>query len=139
MRDPILVAEPDRVFADLLEAYLAHRGYGVVRVSDGRRALATARSRSLGALVVALDLPSVDGLEVAASLACEEGPPVVLTADAPLPPTWTEARLRRVGIAAAITRPCPLERIARALERVTGRPAPRPGPWSPGVETGEAG
>lgn len=135
MRHPILVADPDDVFADLLDTFLTQRGYDVLRVRDGRRALTALRSSRLGAVIVALDLPSVDGLELATSLASDECPPVVLTSRTPLPLSWTGERLRRVGIGAAVSRPCPLEHILHALEKATGRPAPRAAPSAPSLES----
>ena len=125
--EPILIVESEPVFGDLIEAYLGSRGYRVRRVADGRRALEVLASHSFAAVVAGLDLPGLDGLELAASAAELDGaPPFVLV-------TWDGAlakldgsSLERLGLAEVIQRPCRLGSFVESIERITGHRAQRP-------------
>lgn len=121
---PILLAEADPVFGDLAGAYLGSRGYRVVRVRDGRRALEELALGHFHAVVVGLELAGLDGLEVAScALLAPAPPPVVLTTR---DPGMEHADLGAAGVKAVITRPCRLSVLVEAIERATRSRAPRP-------------
>jgi DNA-binding response OmpR family regulator len=66
---PVLVVEDEASLLDLLVLALGElAGYAVVRAADGEEALARARERRPGVVVLDLNLPKVDGYEVARRL-----------------------------------------------------------------------
>ncbi|KOT41953.1 XRE family transcriptional regulator [Streptomyces caelestis] len=77
----VLVAEDDRKQAELIRRYLAHDGYEVSVVHDGRTALGEATRRPPDLLVLDWMLPGLDGLEVCRRLrGASELPILMLTA-----------------------------------------------------------
>ena len=60
-RPVILVVDDDSGLRRILEVMLAREGYGVVQARDGEAALALARSRRLGLIVVDLAMPRMRG------------------------------------------------------------------------------
>jgi DNA-binding response OmpR family regulator len=60
----LLVVEDDADLARGLTFNLRHEGYDVTAVSEGRRALAAARSGAFDLVILDLSLPDVDGLDV---------------------------------------------------------------------------
>jgi DNA-binding response OmpR family regulator len=114
---PILLAEADSVFGDLASAYLTSRGYRVVRVRDGRRALEALGLERFHAIVAGLELAGLDGLELAScALLSPVPPPVVLTTR---DPGMEHANLDAAGVKAVVTRPCRLSVLVAVIEDVT--------------------
>ncbi len=64
----ILVVEDDQRLAKLLEQELSHEGYRVMVVHSGTEALLEADSAKFQLIVLDLNLPDMDGLEVAERL-----------------------------------------------------------------------
>jgi len=64
----ILVAEDELQIASLVRDYLEDAGFTVLAADDGRPALAGARERRPGAIVLDLGLPGMDGLDVIRAL-----------------------------------------------------------------------
>jgi len=129
--NPILLAEADPIFGDVVEAYLVSRGYRTVRVRDGRRALDALTRERFHAIVVGLELPGLDGLEVAACAALLPArPPVVLTTSEP---GLQREPVETLGIAALVLRPCRLDALIGAIKRVARPPAPHPSLARPAV------
>lgn len=131
LADPILIAEADPIFGDLLEAYLSSRAYGTVRVRDGRRALEALTRERFHVLLVGLELAGLDGLEVAACAALLPAPPPIVLTTSDLGFVHATGVL---GISMVITRPCRLGALVEAIERATGRRAPRPSVTRPAVD-----
>lgn len=120
----ILLAESDSIFGDLLEAHLRAEGYRTRRVRDGRLALDALANDEVEAIVAGLELPGVDGLELAACVALlPMRPPFVLTAEGP---GLQSQSPKTLGVDALILRPCRLEMIVEAIEGARRRRAPRP-------------
>ena len=63
-RRTILVIEDDAALREFLTDLLAGEGYGVLRASDGRDGLCSARRGQPDAILLDLGLPSVSGLDV---------------------------------------------------------------------------
>ncbi len=70
-RGLVLVVEDERAISDLLRLYISREGFGVQVASDGRTALAAARSLHPVAIVLDVGLPEVDGTEVCRQLRAE--------------------------------------------------------------------
>jgi DNA-binding response OmpR family regulator len=80
-RSRILVVDDDATVADVVARYLAHDGFAVETVGDGRTALDRALSDPPDLVVLDLMLPGVDGLEVCRRLrALAPVPIIILTA-----------------------------------------------------------
>jgi DNA-binding response OmpR family regulator len=67
-RGLVLVVEDERSISDLLRLYISREGFGVHVESDGRSALAAARSMQPVAIVLDVGLPELDGTEVCRQL-----------------------------------------------------------------------
>lgn len=64
----ILVVDDEERLRELLRGYLAQAGFGVLLAADGVQALDVARARRPDLLVLDLNLPGLDGLEVCRQL-----------------------------------------------------------------------
>lgn len=70
-RGLVLVVEDEKHIADLERMYLSREGFGVHVASDGRSALAAARSLHPVAIVLDVGLPELDGTSVCRELRAE--------------------------------------------------------------------
>ncbi|HMA46662.1 MAG TPA: response regulator [Frankiaceae bacterium] len=70
-RGLVLVVEDERHIADLERLYLTREGFGVHVETDGRAALAAARSLRPVAIVLDVGLPGLDGTQVCRALRAE--------------------------------------------------------------------
>ncbi len=121
-RDRVLLVEPDPIFAEQVERHLRSCGYEIVRVAEGRHALAILAETRVAAVICSLELPDLSGVEVAASCALlESPPPFVLTTQIGDPDIEED----RLGIETIVQRPCALRALTEAIERATGIPAAR--------------
>jgi DNA-binding response OmpR family regulator len=122
----LLLLEPDPRFAKLVEGYLEARGWTVLWTEDGRQALARLQEIAPDAVLMELDLPHVDALELAHAIGQHpRSPPVVVCTRAPRVRSWSAITLAQLGLEAALCRPVRLSRIAEVLDlAVTTRAAP---------------
>ncbi len=74
----ILLVEDEPKIVQLARDYLEHAGFAVLIASDGRSALAVARTRRPDLIVLDLGLPELDGLDVARALRRESNVPIVI-------------------------------------------------------------
>jgi DNA-binding NarL/FixJ family response regulator len=80
MRQSILIVDDDERFRGLARRLLETEGFEVVgEAGDGEAALAAARELEPDVVLLDVQLPDIDGLQVAERLAAEGGPAVVLT------------------------------------------------------------
>jgi DNA-binding NarL/FixJ family response regulator len=76
----ILIVDDDQRFRGIARRLLESEGFDVVgEAEDGRAALAAARELDPDVVLLDVQLPDLDGLEVAERLAGDGGPAVVLT------------------------------------------------------------
>lgn len=120
-----LVADDDRDIRDLVEAKLFNSGFAVIAVSDGRKALAVARSELPDIAVLDVTMPGMSGLDVLSALLDD---PLTAT----IPVILLTARSQEfdvqsgiaIGAADYIVKPfSPRELVARVhavLDRVAG-------------------
>ena len=78
----VLVIEDDATLGRALQEFLTDQGYATDWLADGRRALAALSNHSYDLMVLDLNLPLIDGLQVLATLRGEGSaiPVLVLTA-----------------------------------------------------------
>lgn len=77
MGELILVADDERGIADMIGRYLASAGYDTVLAYDGRSALRLARERQPACIVLDVNMPGLDGLDVVRELRKVSRVPVI--------------------------------------------------------------
>jgi two-component system alkaline phosphatase synthesis response regulator PhoP len=74
----ILVVDDELRIVELARDYLEHAGFAVLTAADGPSALMMARTRKPDVMVLDLNLPGMDGLDVARTLRRESSLPIVM-------------------------------------------------------------
>jgi len=74
----IMVVEDDRKIAALLADYLAAAGHAPVVIGDGRLAVARLRALAPAAILLDLNLPGLDGLEVCRAIRRQSNVPILM-------------------------------------------------------------
>lgn len=77
-RKKILVVDDERKVCDLVRAYLEKDGYDVVIATDGKSALEQAHHRQPDLVLLDLNLPEIDGLEVCKILRSRSSVPIIM-------------------------------------------------------------
>jgi DNA-binding response OmpR family regulator len=122
----ILVVDDEKKFVDVLRGYLEHAGFVVIHAHDGKQALAAFRRDKPNLVLLDLNLPEMDGLDVARTLRAESNIPLIMVT------ARVEETDRLIGLELGaddyITKPfSPREVVARVravLRRVEGETAP---------------
>ena len=78
MNERILVVDDEPKIVKLARDYLERSGYAVLTAGDGRTALAMARSEKPDMVVLDLNLPELDGLDVCRTLRRESDVPIIM-------------------------------------------------------------
>ena len=74
----ILVVDDEPKVCDLLRVYLERSGYGVACAGDGRAALAEVEHRHPDLVLLDLNLPGIDGIEVCKTLRKTSDTPIIM-------------------------------------------------------------
>jgi two-component system, OmpR family, alkaline phosphatase synthesis response regulator PhoP len=126
MSKKILVVDDEKKFVNVLRGYLEQAGFGVVTAYDGKQALAAFRHHKPNLVLLDLNLPELDGLDVARTMRRESNVPIIMVT------ARVEETDRLIGLELGaddyITKPfSPREVVARVravLRRVEGETAP---------------
>ena len=78
MTDLILIVDDEPKIVKLARDYLEQGGFRVTTAADGRTALAVARSEKPNLVVLDLNLPGMDGLDVCRQLRRESDVPIIM-------------------------------------------------------------
>lgn len=78
MNERILVVDDEPKIVKLARDYLERSGYAVLTAGDGRTALSIARSEKPDMVVLDLNLPVLDGLDVCRTLRRESDVPIIM-------------------------------------------------------------
>ena len=78
MNERILVVDDEPKIVKLARDYLERSGYAVLTAGDGRTALTIARSEKPDMVVLDLNLPELDGLDVCRTLRRESDVPIIM-------------------------------------------------------------
>ncbi len=122
--DPILIIEDDRNTAALIATYLEREGFTTESVHDGAEALALARQRPPGFVILDVMLPQLDGWEICRELRKLSDVPILML-------TAREEEIDRVlglslGADDYVIKPFSprelVERVKAILRRTTRRP-----------------
>jgi PAS domain S-box-containing protein len=129
----VLLVEDDDANRTILGEFLATRGFDVDEAATGMEALELAAACAHDLVVLDIQLPGMDGLEVLSRLgSCPRGKPPVLALTA-LAMSGDRERILAAGADAYLSKPAPLAVLGRELDRLLalGRgkpPAPRATP-----------
>ncbi|HEX9014585.1 MAG TPA: response regulator transcription factor [Chloroflexota bacterium] len=77
-KENVLVVEDEPKITEVLTAYLERDGYQVIPASNGRVALDTFRRRKPDIVLLDINLPEVDGLEVCRQIRKESSVPIIM-------------------------------------------------------------
>lgn len=121
-RTHVLVAEDNRLNSLLMQEQLRLLGFSAELTTTGRDALARWREAEFAALLTDIQMPGMDGYELASRIRDEEGdrarmPIIALTANAFHDGS---ARWRAAGIDAYLMKPAELPMLKATLERWIG-------------------
>ena len=78
MQQTILLVDDEPRIARIARDYLEHAGYAVVTAGDGKEALDLARAQPPSLVVLDLNLPGIDGLQVARLLRRDGDVPIIM-------------------------------------------------------------
>ena len=78
MGKKILVVEDEKKLVTILKAYLEQAGFAVVTASDGQQALTVFRHEKPALVLLDLNLPVLDGLDVCRALRKESAVPIIM-------------------------------------------------------------
>ncbi len=116
----VLIVDEDLVFQELMEIYLRNEGYLVRSVPDGVDAVAPLEGGEIGAVILELMLPLLDGMRLLKWMMTFREPPPVLVVTAA-----GEESARREAMAAGASeffhKPVHADRILRWLDKTLGR------------------
>jgi len=125
MAKKILVVEDEKKLVTILKGYLEQAGFTVVTASDGQQALTVFRHEKPALVLLDLNLPELDGLDVCRALRKESNVPIIMVT------ARVEEADRLIGLELGaddyIPKPfSPREVVARVravLRRAEGEPA----------------
>lgn len=78
MNELILVVDDEPMIVQQARDYLAHGGFRVITAADGKTAMAVARQARPDLVVLDLNLPQMDGLDVCRALRRESDVPIIM-------------------------------------------------------------
>jgi DNA-binding response OmpR family regulator len=114
----ILVAEDNPPSAELLHDHLDSLGYGVEVATDGKLAIEMAMSGRYQLVILDVNMPGYDGVQVLHRLRAElANPPKVIVVTADRLATRRD-ELTQAGIDGYMTKPVDLRRLTEEIERV---------------------
>src|ERR1700737_3551118 len=114
----ILVAEDNPPSAELLHDHLESLGYGVELATDGKLAIEMALTGRFQLLILDVNMPGSDGVQVLLRLRLEMAQPpkvIVVTADRL---ATRRDELTQAGIDGYMTKPVDLQRLTDEVKRV---------------------
>ncbi|TAM58436.1 MAG: hybrid sensor histidine kinase/response regulator [Rhodanobacter sp.] len=123
----LLLVEDDTIVAAVIRGLLEHQGNAVCHVGNGLAALAELAQASFDAVLLDLDLPGVDGFQIARMIRQREpaGQRLPIVAVTARSGSEDEARARAAGMDGFLRKPVSGEQLAGALAQlVAAAPAP---------------
>ena len=129
----ILVVDDDPANRRLIQMALELEGYAVRTAATGREALAQVAAQQPAALLLDVELPELDGWDVLAALAAQDGGPPVLLLSAS-----DGARIRRAAEAQGVgvlTKPFDLDVLLERVGRLAMPDEALPRPQEQGTGT----
>ena len=129
MSQKILVVDDELEIVKVVRAYLEQSGFRVITASDGEQALAVFRHEAPDLIVLDLNLPKLDGLDVCRTIRRDSNVPVIMLT------ARVEETDRLIGLEIGaddyITKPFSPREVVARVRTVLRRSAPAPEPSSP--------
>ena len=111
----ILIVDDNHDLADAIAALLAQCGHDVSVAYDGYEALSKASADAPQSVLLDIEMPSIDGVEVARRLREEYGSSVRIVACTAYPYATIQGRCRDAPFDAVLVKPARVEDIVEAL------------------------
>jgi len=125
--ETVLLAEDERVVAELLQSMLRESGYSVIRCADGAEALERFQAERESVDLVLLDyrMPVMDGIEAfdAIHATAPEVPVVLMSGNVSAPQIDT---LLARGLSSVLRKPCSREEVLREVRMMLDGPVAGP-------------
>jgi two-component system chemotaxis response regulator CheY len=116
MKKPVLIVDDDETAREALAAFLEAEGYPVLEAANGREALDQLQRDSIGAILLDLMMPVMDGWEFRAAQIRDPDlarvPVMVITADAS-----ARSRAMSLGVEEYMTKPIQFPRLLQFVAR----------------------
>jgi|SRR6186713_693004 CheY-like chemotaxis protein len=116
MKKPVLIVDDDETAREALAAFLEAEGYPVLEAANGREALDQLQRDSIGAILLDLMMPVMDGWEFRAAQIRDPTlvriPVMVITADAS-----ARSRATSLGVDEYMTKPIQFTRLLEFVGR----------------------
>jgi signal transduction histidine kinase/ligand-binding sensor domain-containing protein/CheY-like chemotaxis protein len=121
----LLLVEDDTIVAAVIQGLLEQQGHAVCRVANGLAAMAELGHGSFDAVLLDLDLPGVDGFQIARLIRQREhvGKRMPIVAVTARSGSEDEARARAAGMDGFLHKPLSGEQLASALALIAAAPA----------------
>ncbi len=116
MPDPILIVEDDNTIRVTVGNFLARQGFDVEAAEDGEQAFALLKARSFSLMLLDLNLPDMNGLDILAKLQESEDRPLVIIMTA-YPEVRTAVAALKAGAYDYINKPFDLEDLRELIRR----------------------
>jgi DNA-binding response OmpR family regulator len=126
MSQKILVVDDELEIVKVVRAYLEQSGFRVITASDGQQALAVFRHQQPDLIVLDLNLPQLDGLEVCRAIRRDSNVPIIMLT------ARVEETDRLIGLEIGaddyITKPFSPREVVARVRTVLRRSTPAPEP-----------
>lgn len=112
----VLIADDEKNFATVLMDELAHYGLYVEVAYDGKEALASLQQGEFDVVLLDINMPYLNGIEVLRNFEKDDLPPefIILTGNASIP---TAIEAMKLGAYDYITKPCGIEKLRLLIEK----------------------
>ncbi len=127
----LLIADPNDVLRHAVRRAAERRGLLVEEAKDAVDAIARLHSYAIDLMLVELDLPLLDGLEVSrVAQALVPEMPILMRVGRDIDSTTLRAAID-AGVADCVARTCPIDLLVERLQALidTARPATESGEW----------
>ena len=116
----VLLVEDEQNMLDILERVLLHRGYKVLKASDGEKALEIYRchDQKIDAVLLDIGLPKLSGRDVLLEIKNENPDVKIIVASGYLEPEL-KAQADRAGVNHFLHKPYMLDEVVKAVQSVT--------------------
>lgn len=126
----VLIADDDRLIAQLTEMWLRHAGFGVIVAYDGQGALNAAAKLNPDVVLLDIRMPKADGFEVLRAIKCDPAlghlPVIIFSAHVQ---ETTRQRALEGGACQFLSKPFePADLLAAIRDALAGRPTHRAAP-----------
>ncbi|MBX7247225.1 MAG: response regulator [Candidatus Sumerlaeaceae bacterium] len=120
MPKTILIADDNESVRTILKLTLQFKGYNLIEVDNGAKALETLKTTEVDLLISDIDMPQMNGLELLAALRADPKfaslPILICSAEQDA----TEENIVARGASGFLTKPCPPSELLGAVAKFVG-------------------